>query len=229
MFDLALIPARGGSVGVPGKNIKLLGGIPLIGWTIRAAQASGLFARVAVSTDDPAIAHAAREFEAEVPFLRPADLSTSTATTNAVLSHALAELRTAGDFAVLQPTSPFRSAAHLIAAARGFAESEAAGLVSVGPGKPLAWQRLVDERGRLRPAFASTASPSRRQDGISAVQPNGAIYLTSSSVFAEHEGLPTDDVLAFPMGTIDSIDIDSMEDFELAEAVVSSGLRAIDE
>jgi CMP-N-acetylneuraminic acid synthetase len=228
MLDLALIPARGGSVGLPGKNIRPLGGVPLIGWTIRAAIASDVFARVVVSTDDRAIAEAARYWGAEVPFMRPEELAGPAATSDSVIAHALASLDVTGSFALLQPTSPFRSAEHLRNAAQLFASADQPGLVSVGRGKPLAWLRRVNHRGHLTTLIETAESPSRRQDAESIVHPNGAIYMVSARTFRERAGMPRDGQLAYRMGLIDSLDIDEFEDFEFAEAVVASGLREID-
>ena len=118
MLDLAIITARAGSVGLPGKNVAELGGVPLIAWTVRAAMASRCFRRVIVSTDGPAIMSAARAAGAEVPFVRPAELATSAARSSDVVLHALSATKTTGAFALLQPTSPFRSAEHIRQAVR---------------------------------------------------------------------------------------------------------------
>lgn len=110
--SLALIPARGQSKGVPRKNLALLGGRPLIAFTIASALACGRFHRIVVSTDDEEIAAAAREHGAETPFLRPPELATDTALVGAATSHALARLAAQGEhpvlLAVLYPTHPFR-------------------------------------------------------------------------------------------------------------------------
>ena len=113
MKILALIPARGSSKRLPGKNTKLLGGLPLIVWTIRAAKESGCCTQVMVSTDDPEIAAVARDFGAEVPWLRPPELATDTASSVDVALHAIANCgagsHTIDGLLLLQPTSPFRS------------------------------------------------------------------------------------------------------------------------
>ncbi|WP_051445316.1 cytidylyltransferase domain-containing protein [Desulfocurvus vexinensis] len=119
---LALIPARGGSKGIPRKNVAPLAGLPLIAYSILVARAATLVDRVVVSTDDPDIAARAREFGAEAPFLRPAELSGDRATPGTCVPHALAELGRQGYHpavvAVLYPTHPFRTPAlvdHLVA------------------------------------------------------------------------------------------------------------------
>jgi len=225
MIDLALIPARGGSKGLPGKNIMLLGGVPLIGWTIAAARQSGLFARIVVSTDDEQIAQVARKYGAETPFLRPHRLADDNATSDAVIAHALGTLGITGQFALLQPTSPFRDGAHIRAAAALLTASNAKIVLSVATAKPLSWMLAMDENGALTPASAADPA-ARRQDGSGYALPNGAIYLTNSDAFAKAGGLPRDGRAGLPMGVIDSLDIDSAEDFALAEAVVAAGMRA---
>lgn len=225
MIELALIPARGGSKGLPGKNIMPLGGVALIGWTIAAARQSGLFARIIVSTDDANIAQAARDYGAETPFLRPAALSDDSASSDAVIAHTLETLGITGQFALLQPTSPFRNAAHIRAAAALLAASKAQMVLSVTAAKPLSWMLAMDDRGALTAAGAA-APAARRQDGGGFALPNGAIYLTDSDAFAKAGGLPRDGRVGLPMGVIDSLDIDTAEDFALAEAVVAAGMHA---
>lgn len=114
---VALIPARGGSLRVPGKNVRPLAGHPLLAYTIAAAHESGVFDCVLVSTDSEAIAAVARHYGADVPFLRPAELASSVSPDIEWVRHALDQLRSAGRafdlFSILRPTSPFRSAATL--------------------------------------------------------------------------------------------------------------------
>ncbi len=115
---LGIITARGGSKGIPGKNIKLLLGKPLIAYTIEAAQKSGVLDRLILSTDDPAIAEVAKKYGCEVPFLRPAEFSNDTASSLSVLQHAAKALKDADGYEadyilLLQPTSPLRQASHI--------------------------------------------------------------------------------------------------------------------
>ena len=228
MIDLAIITARAGSKGVPGKNIADLGGVPLIAWTIRAALASGLFGRVIVSTDGGGIAAAAQAAGAEVPFERPAHLATSETRSVDVVRHALDATGTQGRFALLQPTSPFRNAHHLREAAARFAGSHAASLVSVVKGKPLPWQFSMDSDGRMTPVAAEGAQVHRRQDAAPLYTLNGALYLCHADKFRADETLFFDDTLGYAMSQIDSLDIDDPEDLALARAVVGQGLRKID-
>lgn len=228
MIDLALIAARAGSEGVPGKNIADLGGVPLIAWTIRAALASGLFERVIVSTDAAGIAAAALAAGAEVPFLRPAHLATSEARSVDVVRHALDATGTQGRFALLQPTSPFRNAGHLREAAARFDASPAASLVSVVKGKPLPWQFSMDAEGRMTRVAADAGLVHRRQNAAPLHTPNGALYLCHADRFRADETLFFNDTRGYAMSQIDSLDIDDPEDLALARAVVGQGLRRID-
>ncbi|HKW84805.1 MAG TPA: acylneuraminate cytidylyltransferase family protein, partial [Burkholderiaceae bacterium] len=137
---LAVVPARGGSKRLPRKNVRPLGGRPLIAWTIEAAHASGVLDDVLVSTDDEEIADAARQCGAQVPWLRPAALATDTATSAAVLQHALAwyeaKRGAVSGVVLLQPTSPFRSPASIrgaVASFLGQPEDDRHAVVSVSP------------------------------------------------------------------------------------------------
>jgi len=228
MIDLALITARAGSKGVPGKNIADLGGVPLIAWTIRAALASGLFGRVIVSTDGAEIAAAAQAAGAEVPFLRPAHLATAQARSVNVVRHALDATDTQGRFALLQPTSPFRNAHHLREAAARLDAGPGGSLVSVVKGKPLPWQFSMDADGRMTRVAVDGDAVHRRQDATPLHTPNGALYLCHADRFRADETLFFDDTLGYAMSQIDSLDIDDPEDLELARAVVGQGLRRID-
>jgi CMP-N-acetylneuraminic acid synthetase len=226
-IDLAIIPARGGSVGLPGKNIRLLGGYPLIAWTIRAAIKSDCFSRVIVSTDSEEIAAAAVAAGAEVPFLRPAHLSVGSARSADVVRHALQWHGSAQRFALMQPTSPFRSAKHIKAATALLAASGESSLVSVCAGKPLQWSYHLADDLRMVPA-TPVRWVDRRQDARPVFNPNGAIYVGASSEFLAADSLFLDNTIGFEMDRLDSLDIDDLADFELASAVVDQGLRVID-
>lgn len=227
-IELALIPARGGSKELPRKNVLTLGGAPLIGWTIAAALASRQFHRVVVTTDDAEIADAAGDAGAEVPFIRPAELASDTASSVDVVRHALRETGCEGDFALLQPTSPLRSAQHLIDACDLYRSSRAPALVSIARAKPPEWALVRDRDGYLEKFVLTKNDVARRQDGPQVFQPNGAIYLTSASSFFETSRLLPAGTIGFEMGVIDSSDIDTLEDYELVRAVVDQGLRSRD-
>lgn len=221
-IDMALVPARGGSKGLPGKNIRLLGGRPLIAWTIQAARESGAFVRIVVSTDDPDIATAAREAGAETPFLRPAHLASDTAGSREVVEHALGECPGVASFALLQPTSPFRTATHIRTAITRFAGGNVPAVIGAAAAKPLSWSFAVDAGGAMTPAFDG-ALAARRQDEARLVQPNGSLYLIATATFQESGSLIPAGSLALIMDAVASLDIDGPEDMRIAEALVASG------
>lgn len=226
--EIALIPARGGSVGLPGKNTRLLGDLPLIAWTIRSALRSECFKRVVVSTDDPGIAECAEAAGAEVPFMRPAHLASDTASSLDVVQHAIEELGCEQSIGLLQPTSPFRAAKHIQQAISLFHDSGAPALLSVAAAKPLEWSMSLGEGGILAHALPDSGRPNRRQDAAALVQPNGALYLVQVDALIEKRSFTPEGAIGYEMGKIDSIDIDDAEDFELARAIVASGVRAVD-
>ncbi|MCP5086155.1 MAG: acylneuraminate cytidylyltransferase family protein [Rhodobacteraceae bacterium] len=224
-MKVAIIPARGGSKGLPGKNVQKLGGYPLIAWTVFSALRSELFDDVIVSTDCEEIAEAARVAGASVPFLRPAKLASDVAVTAEVMMHAL-EALTVPDtdwFALLQPTSPFRNSHH-IRSALGMLGGDTSSVISVTEDKPLSWAFEMSGDATLLRALPGAVA-TRRQNEASVVRPNGAIYVQRVGDFRRDPVFFYPDTKGYRMSKIDSIDIDDAEDFALAEAVVACGLR----
>ncbi|UXX81405.1 acylneuraminate cytidylyltransferase family protein [Roseovarius pelagicus] len=154
---VAVIPARGGSKRLPGKNIRPLGGLPLIAWTIRAAIEASIFDEIVVTTDDSGISACAQDAGARV-IDRPAVLASDTACSADVVRHAidLLKLPDAASFMLMQPTSPFRTAEHMreALALRGHGCSSVMGIVA---GKPLGWALNMDSDGMLHPALSAQA------------------------------------------------------------------------
>ena len=230
MTILAIIPARGGSKGVPRKNIRPLAGRPLIGWTIAAALAAKGLDRVVVSTEDEEIADIARALGAEVPFLRPAELAADTSSTLDVLRHVVAELERRDGYRpdavmTLQPTSPLRSPAHIDEAAALFvADPQAESLVSFVEVPHIFHPRSVmkrDASGYMVP-YLDDPQPTRRQDKEPVFARNGAaIYITRTAcldrfVFGGR-------LLAYMMDEAHSLDIDTEADLARAEAILGGG------
>ncbi|MGK4569289.1 cytidylyltransferase domain-containing protein [Flavobacterium sp. 3HN19-14] len=185
MKILGIIPARGGSKGVPGKNIKLLGDKPLIAYTIEQALQSSLLAKVIVSTDDEKIMETVMQLGAEVPFKRPAELANDTASSIAVVQHAVDFLESEGDFfdaiCLLQPTSPFRENGFIDQAIEDFAQKNADALISVLPVPQELnphWIFEKDASGFLNIATGEKEIITRRQDLPLAFFRDGAVYLT---------------------------------------------------
>lgn len=222
---LAVIPARGGSKGIPFKNLALLGGRPLIAWTIAAAKAAQGLDRVIVSTDDENIAATAREHGAEVPFLRPPEFSGDNAPALDVIVHALTELKSYGGapydaVAYLQPTSPFRSAAQLTEAITLFDSEQPDTLVSVtAVPHNMVPSSLMHPAGSLGPFMLQppTAQKLRRQEKEKLFARNGpAILIVSAADAVARSRLYGERVLRFEMDRLSSLDIDDPVDLEIA-------------
>jgi len=218
---LALIPARGGSRRLPGKNLRPLAGLPLIGWSIRSARELAEVDEVLVSTDDGAIADAARSLGAEVPWLRPPELASDTASSNDVVLHALDACRDAGRdhgyVLLLQPTSPFRDAALLREALALCAQHGGAPVVGVAPARSHpAWCFTVAD-GVLAP-LQPEGLRQRSQDLPPAYEVCGNLYVIGSDAFRRTRSFFAD---ARPLVIEDrrlAIDIDDAFDWRVAEA-----------
>lgn len=220
---IAFIPARGGSKGVPGKNIKEICGKPLIAYTIEAALEAESVDRVIVTTDDEAIAAVAREYGAEVPFMRPAELSTDTASAIDVYLHATEFVmnetgQQIDKFMVLLPTVPLRTAGHIDEAVAQFNRDGATTLISFAEAEvPASWYHLTDAEGRVRNAgFGQGITMSNRQNNETYIVPNGAIYILDYNLLKNNRTYYCDNTVAYIMAREDSIDIDYPMDFEIA-------------
>ncbi|HEV7406408.1 MAG TPA: acylneuraminate cytidylyltransferase family protein [Chthoniobacteraceae bacterium] len=221
---LALIPARSGSKGLPGKNIRAFHGRPLLHWTIAAARASGVAERVIVSTDDAAMAEIAQAGGAEIPFLRPPELARDETPMLDVALDALAKLEADGFVAdallLLQPTSPLRGAKDLQAAAALLGDSDA--VVSVAPVKQHPhWLQRIDETGRLQP-YEPASEAARRQDLPAVYALNGAIYFVRTEALRRERTFRPAGTKAYVMPPERSVDIDTEIDWQLAELLFSS-------
>lgn len=227
MRALGVVPARGGSKGIPRKNIRPLAGKPLIAWTLEAARASRL-ARTVVSTEDEEIADVARSLGAEV-LMRPPHLAEDATPTLPVLQDAVARLASAGQHfdavMTLQPTSPLRKASHIDEALALFAASrDADSLVSVVQVPhnmtPPSLMRLGPE-GLLENYIQEGSLPLRRQEKPLLFARNGAaIYITRASCLDRF--IFGGRMLSYRMSKRDSIDIDDQEDWEMAERLMEA-------
>lgn len=220
---LAVIAARGGSKGLPGKNIRPLGGRPLIAWSVEAALRAQCIGRVVVSTDSPEIAAAAVAAGAEVPFLRPAELATDGATSADVLAHALAQCPGHEIFVLLQPTSPLRTAADLDQAFARMQAVGADGCVSVSEATQSPWLMYrVGDPGWLEPVLGPWPGGMRRQDLPPVYLLNGAFYFMRIDNFLRERKLVTSRCIAHVLPEARSVDIDTLADFEQAEAALAT-------
>ncbi|MBI3159763.1 MAG: acylneuraminate cytidylyltransferase family protein [Chloroflexi bacterium] len=226
-YIFAVIPARGGSKGLIQKNTRLLGGLPLIAHTLRAAQASQLLTRTIVSTDDGRITAVAREHGGEVPFKRPERLASDQASTVSVVMHALGWLETSEKIqpdivVLLQPTAPLRTAEDIDNALGLLLESKADSVVSFSP--PLAdnpyYAYVQDRHGRLQPLRAAPAG-TRRQDLPEPLIRNGAIYAIRRSVFITSNSFMGIDMRPYIMPAERSINIDDDLGLALAEFLLN--------
>lgn len=219
---LGLIPARGGSRGVPRKNLRLLGGRPLLAWTAEAARASRFIDRLILSTDDDEIAELGRSVGLEVPFRRAAAAASDTASAHDVIVDALDRLDESFEYLVyLQPSSPFRTTSDIDSCLERLASSDADSCVSVSesPAKP-EWLFFVGSGARLEPVLGPRA-PNRRQELRGAFQLNGAVYATRIAAYLLAGTFLTERTLAWEMPQERGLDIDTMEDFERAEVIAA--------
>ncbi|EMN47070.1 cytidylyltransferase [Leptospira interrogans str. L1207] len=218
---LGLIPARGGSKGIPKKNIKLIAGKPLIVWTIEAALKSKHLTSIVVSTDDPEIAEIAEQSGASVPFLRPAELATDYSSGIDPVLHALDNLPGFDYVMLLQPTSPLRTSADIDDCIEFTMRKKTNSVVSVCEAQenPF-WMFRLDDDSFNMTKLLNGEDVARRQDSPKVFTLNGSIYLSEVNYFREKKKFITDDTLAYLMSKENSIDIDDMIDWKLAEILL---------
>lgn len=218
---LAIITARGGSKGVPGKNLRLLAGRPLIEWTIDAAQSANCVTHTIVSTDAPSIAAAAVAAGADVPFLRPSELATDTASSVDVVAHALEECPGYDYFVLLQPTSPLRTGPDIDAAFSRLQNANAKSCVSVSEVEKSPWLMFIlSENDRLQRLLPPWSGGMRRQDLPKTYVLNGAIYFSQVSAFSQSRQLVTDASIGHILPNGHALDIDTLDDFYQAEELL---------
>ncbi|WVN42127.1 acylneuraminate cytidylyltransferase family protein [beta proteobacterium MWH-UniP1] len=221
---VALVPARGGSKAVPGKNLRSLGGKPLVTHTLRAAIGCDLVDQVVLSSDSNAILSLGRE-AGVVIHRRSAIASNDSATAFDVVSDFINYLGPAkavedSYLVYLQPTSPFRTSAHIRAAFELMMATECDMCVSVVETTQSPYKSYtLDSKGRLRSLFDEAQTNANRQSLPSVYHPNGAIYIFPVHQFVRRGVFPTNGAVPYIMSVADSIDIDSEEDFVLAESL----------
>lgn len=223
---LAIIPARSGSKGLKDKNIKELKGKPLIAYTIEAATKSGIFDTIIVSTDSQDYADIAKQYGAEVPFLRPEHLSTDTASSNDVIIHTIQELQKMNQqydyFMLLQPTSPLRDEGDIIKACQLLIDKDANSVVSVCEAEhtPLG-MNILDESLSMKD-FIPKDLNRLRQQFPKHYRMNGAIYMCNVGLFLEYKDFYGDKSYAYIMDRLKSLDIDDELDFIFLECIINS-------
>jgi N-acylneuraminate cytidylyltransferase len=216
---LGVILARGGSKGVPRKNVLDLAGKPLIAWTIEAALGAECIDELILSSDDDEIMRVAREHGCSVPFRRPDTLAQDDSTSIDALLHALDQVPGYDYVVLLQPTSPLRTAADVDAAVRACLSHEAPGCVTVTPAEePPQWMFTLDADRHLTPLFDDI--PMRRQEASDVYVLNGAVYVARVDWLRDTRTFLHDDVVAVPMPRKRSVDVDDAVDFAIAEALL---------
>jgi CMP-N,N'-diacetyllegionaminic acid synthase len=223
---LAIIAARGGSKGLPGKNIIDLGGKPLLAWSIEAARESVYVDRLILSSDSDDIIAVAKKFGCDVPFRRPAELAADSTAAYPVLIHALDHVAEAFDyFVLLQPTSPLRTTADIDGAVELCDACAAPACVGMcETAKPAEWMYRVGNDSLVTPLLGEIVT-SRRQELPATFVINGAIYVARVDWYRRQQGFLSPETVAWRMPPERSIDIDTELDLLVARAIVSRGTR----
>ena len=231
-YVFGVIPARGRSKGLPGKNLRALGRLSLIGHAVASARESATLTRFIVSTDSPAIADEARRHGAEVPFIRPAALATDQAGMVPVLQHAVRWLESSAgvrpDLVVtLQPTSPFRTGQDIDRTVSKLLATGADSAQTVVEASYHPFFMKTLDGDRTTPLFADGHKYVRRQDAPPVYQPSGAVYVTRAPVLMDQGRVLGDDNRAVVVDFEAAVNIDTEWDFLLAELVLSRGRAPI--
>lgn len=226
---LGIIPARGGSKGLPGKNIKPLAGVPLIGWTIKSAKQSKYFDRVVVSTDDTKIASIAKSLGGDVPFMRPKSLARDNSPSIDAIKHVIDTLKSQGEaydyIALIEPTSPLRKDTDFDRAIAALIDrsSQADSLVSVGEvhmEHPVIVRKI--KQGYVKPYVKTLKKITRRQDLDKAYFPYGVIYLSKASSLIKTGTFYQRRTIPFMIERWQNYEIDDLYDFICIEAIMAS-------
>jgi len=225
MEILYIIPARGGSKGLPGKNIRLLGNKPLVAYAIEAAVNSIFKGTVIVSTDDEEIATVGKKYGAAVPFMRPDELATDAASTMDLVFHAINFYKQQHVFfdlvVVLQPTSPLRTSSDIDQAISLMKEKKMDAVVSVCESEhhPL-WTNILPPDGSMKNFIREEVKGKNRQQLPLNFRLNGALYISKSEALETYKGFIHEKTIAYIMPTDRSVDIDHEIDFKLAELLL---------
>lgn len=223
---LVVIPARKGSKGIPKKNIKLLSGKPLIGYSIELAKQIVPLADICVSTDGEEIKDTAEQFGVSVPFLRPDHLASDTAGTYEVLLHALDHYESQGKhydvLLLLQPTSPFRKEIHVKEALEQYSH-EIEMVVSVKEAKSNPYYNLFEEKSGYL-VKSKAGDYARRQDVPKVYEYNGAIYVINVKALKEKKITSFEKIRKYVMDEVSSMDLDEELDWKISELLINQGI-----
>ncbi len=224
---LGIIPARGGSKGVPNKNARPLCGKPLLQYTIEAAQVAQRLDHVILSTDSAEIAAIGHECGVDMPFMRPADLAQDDTPMLPVIQHAVSSLEALGEvydlICLLQPTSPLRDAPMIDGCIQLLLERQADSVFTVLP-VPFEhnphWVYFANDEGYLKISTGIRAPIPRRQLLPPAYHREGSVYVSTRAVVMEHNSLYGDRIIGYPVDPTRSVNIDTLEDWALAEQLI---------
>ncbi|MDV6376980.1 acylneuraminate cytidylyltransferase family protein [Sporosarcina sp. GW1-11] len=220
---LAIIPARGGSKGVHRKNIRHLAGKPLIAWTIEAAKESKYIDRLILTSEDQEIIDIAKNYECEVPFIRPKELALDKTPGIDPVLHALENIPDYDYVVLLQPTSPLRITDDIDACINMLMETQSPACVSVTEAESSPyWMYSVDEGGLMHPLIKQDQFSVRRQDLPRVFSLNGAVYVADINWLQKNKTFLTKETSAYIMPRDRSYDIDNEEDFSWCEWVFNN-------
>lgn len=224
---LAIIPARGGSKGLPGKNILGLKGIPLIAHTILAAKNSKVISRVVVSTEDSHIANISKSFGAEVPCLRPKELAEDSSNVIEAIFHMLNYLKTKENYnpkyiVLLQGTSPLRNSNHIDEALEKMINGNFNGIISVCECEVNPYWTNIFKGDQLEYFIEDGKNISRRQDLPKIYRYNGAIFAATKEFFLKEKSFEGKGVTGYVMDRESSVDIDTEFDFNLVKMIMEN-------
>lgn len=220
---LGIIPARGGSKGVPGKNIRVVAGKPLIAWTIEEAKKSKYLDRLILSSDDAEIIRVAKEWGVDVPFVRPDELAQDDTPGIEPVLHAVRELPGYDYIVLLQPTSPLRSVEDIDHCIENCFTLVAPACVSVTvPEKSPYWMYTVNSDNRMKPLLEAY-DYTCRQDLPVVYALNGAVYVADISWLELKKSFVTEETVAFEMTKEHSVDIDTESDLSFFAYIKSNG------
>lgn len=222
---LAIVPARGGSKGIPRKNILPINGKPLIAYTIEAAKGSKYINKTVVSTDDKEIADISKKFGAEIPCLRPSELADDNSSTIDCIIHMVKFLQEKQNYfpdyvCILQCTSPLRNYSDIDGALEKLKKTEQDGIVSVCEAEVNPYWTNVFHDDKLEYFIKEGKKISRRQDLPQIYRINGAIYIIKTDILMKDRTIETDNMTGYIMKNEDSVDIDNLVDFKLAELLI---------
>lgn len=227
MRILGLITARGGSKGIPGKNIKLLGGVPLIDYTIASAKESAYISKIVLSSDDEKIIEAARKKDVEIPFIRPAELAADDSSSIAVIQHALkfhqAKNENFDAVCLLQPTTPFRRTGLIDEAISKFISGKYDSVISVReiPADFNPHWAFEEEGGSLKISTGESTPITRRQELPKAYHRDGAIYITGTKQILNENSLLGKNIGFIETTADEYVNIDTMTDWGRAEELLN--------